>query len=338
MSSVESQTEKKGAFSLDRGSGSVSRRSGSVASVFRLRIDASEEKGGKIMKKKVVATTLAFGMTLALAACAEPANSGTDVPNPDAPQEAEAQQSAEAEQPAAETATEAPAENAETPAEGEDASADVMSYADYLAADVDTQVVVETYVQAKQGWWEKDGVGGVATFYTQDENGGYFLYDMPCSEEDYNKLTEGTKIKVTGYKSEWSGEIEIVDATFEIEDGNYIAEPVDVTEIYGTDAIADYMNQRISIKGAVVADKGDGAAFLYKWDGSGTQGDDIYFDIELNGATYTVTVESYLCGKDTDVYQAVEGMHVGDTVDLEGFLYWYEGAQPHITGIGVKHN
>ena len=41
-------------------------------------------------------------------------------------------------------------------------------------------------------------------------------------------------------------------------------------------------------------------------------------------------MESYLCGADTDVYKAVKNLKVGDTVDLEGFLYWYEGVQsPH---------
>ena len=42
------------------------------------------------------------------------------------------------------------------------------------------------------------------------------------------------------------------------------------------------------------------------------------------------------CGNDTDVYKAVEGLKVGDTIDLEGFLYWYNGANPHITGVTVK--
>ena len=292
------------------------------------------------MKKRVLATVMALGMTMALAACGEPQNSGTDVPNPDAPQEAEqgAEQNTDAQQ-GEEQPEAAPVDTEQSGAPAADGakSEGVMTYAEYAAAEVDTQVVVETYVQAKQGWWEKDGVGGVATFYTQDEEGGYFIYEMPCSEEDYAKLTEGTKIKVTGYKSEWSGEVEIIDATFEIEEGSYIADPVDVTAIYGTDAIADYMNQRIAINGAVVADKGDGAAFYYKWDNSGSQGDDLYFDVELNGNTYTLTVESYLCGKETDLYQAVEGLQVGDTVDIEGFLYWYEGAQPHVTGIGVRH-
>ena len=32
-------------------------------------------------------------------------------------------------------------------------------------------------------------------------------------------------------------------------------------------------------------------------------------------------------------HQAVRELKVGDTVDLEGFLYWYEGAQPHITSV-----
>ena len=43
------------------------------------------------------------------------------------------------------------------------------------------------------------------------------------AEEDYEKLTPGTKIKVTGYKGEWAGEVEIMDATFEIMEGNYVA-------------------------------------------------------------------------------------------------------------------
>lgn len=94
----------------------------------------------------------------------------------------------------------------------------VMTYEEYMDAALDSEVVVETYVQAKQSWWDNQ-----ATVYTQDKDGAYFAYNMACSEEDYEKLTPGTKIKITGYKGEWSGEIEIMDGTFEIEEGNYIA-------------------------------------------------------------------------------------------------------------------
>jgi hypothetical protein len=33
------------------------------------------------------------------------------------------------------------------------------------------------------------------------------------------------------------------------------------------------------------------------------------------------------------VYKAVKGLRVGDKIDLEGFLYWYNGANPHITSV-----
>ncbi|MBO5284115.1 MAG: hypothetical protein J6B43_13505 [Lachnospiraceae bacterium] len=207
----------------------------------------------------------------------------------------------------------------------------VMTYAEYVAADLDTQVVIEAYVQAKQSWWENQ-----ATVYAQDHDGAYFLYNMACSEEDYAKLTPGTKIKVTGYKAEWSGEVEIIDATFEIEDGNYVAPALDVTSLLGTDDLIAHQNEFVSFKGMTVEDAGNGSAFMYNWDGSGEEGSDLYFNVSLNGNTYTFTVESYLCGPETDVYQAVKALEIGQTVDMEGFLYWYEGVNPHITSVTVK--
>ena len=208
----------------------------------------------------------------------------------------------------------------------------VMTYDEYIAAALDTQVVIETYVQAKQSWWENQ-----ATVYTQDKDGAYFLYNMTCSEEDYAKLTAGTKIKVTGYKAEWSGEIEIIDATFEIEEGSYIAEALDVTALLGTDDLIKHQNEFVSFKGmtveAITDADGNEAAFIYNWDGSGEEGNDLYFNVSYNGATYTFTVESYLCGSGTEVYEAVKALKVGDKIDMEGFLYWYEGVNPHITKV-----
>lgn len=208
----------------------------------------------------------------------------------------------------------------------------VMTYAEYEAAALDTQVVIEAYVQAKQSWWENQ-----ATVYAQDKDGGYFFYNMTCSEEDYAKLTPGTKIKVTGYKAEWSGEVEIIDATFEIGEGSYVAEAEDVTSLLGSDDLIKHQNKFVSFKGLTVeaADE-SGAAFLYNWDGSGQEGDDLYFNVSVDGQTYTFTVESYLCDSTTDVYAAVKGLNVGDTIDAEGFLYWYEGVNPHITSVTVK--
>lgn len=216
--------------------------------------------------------------------------------------------------------------------EVEEKSEGVMTHEEYVAADVDAEVVIETYVQGKQSWWEDK-----ATVYTQDKDGAYFLYDMACPEEDYEKLEVGTKIKVTGYKAEWAGEVEVVDATFEILDGEYIAEALDVTDLLGKDELIEHQNEFVSFKGMTVeASKdadGNEAAYLYSWDGSGQEGDDLYFNVSLDGETYTFTVESYLCDSTTDVYKAVKELEVGDVIDMEGFLYWYEGVNPHITAV-----
>ena len=229
---------------------------------------------------------------------------------------------------AAPAAEAAPAPEADAPAEepAEEAAPAVMSYAEYIAADLDTPVVVETYVQDKQSWWDNK-----ETVYTEDEDGAYFLYNMACSEEDNALLVPGTKIKVSGFKSEWAGEVEIVDATFEIEEGSYIAEPVDVTDLLGTDELIAHQNQLVEFKGMTVEDYGDGKAFAYKNEADKT--DDLYFKVSKDGQVYEFCVEFYLRGQDTDVYKAVEALQIGDVVDLEGFLYWYEGANPHIISV-----
>jgi hypothetical protein len=203
-----------------------------------------------------------------------------------------------------------------------------------MSLDLNSDESIETFVQAKQGWWEKDGVG-VATFYTVDTVGGYFLYNMPCSKEDYDKMVPGTHIRVTGWKAEYAGEIEIIDCTYEIlTDGTWIAEATDVTELLAAENLADYMNRFVSIKGATVAAANEaGDAFMYKWNGSGSEGDDLYFCVTVGDATYTFCVESYLCGVGSEAYEAVRALKVGDKIDLEGFLYWYNGAQPHVTGV-----
>ena len=208
----------------------------------------------------------------------------------------------------------------------------VMTYAEYDAAALDSAVVIEAYVQAKQSWWDNK-----ATIYTQDADGAYFIYELPCTEEEYNKMTVGTKMKISGYKAAWAGEVEIVDATWEILEGNYVAEAKDVTALLGSEDLIKSQNMFVAFKGMTLeASKdadGNDVPYLYKWDGSGQDGDDLYFNVSVNGKTYTFTVESYLCGKDTAVYQAVKGLKIGDKIDMEGFLYWYEGVNPHITSV-----
>ena len=198
----------------------------------------------------------------------------------------------------------------------------VMTYAEYDAAEMDAEVVIEAYVQATQSWWDNK-----ITVYTQDEDGAYFLYEMACSEEDAAKLVPGAKIKVTGYKGAWAGEVEVMDATFEFVEGEaFIAEPMDVTALLGTEDLIKHQNKKVAFKGMTVE------GIEYK---NGEPGDDIYVTVSLNGQSYSFCVERYLTGPETEVYAAVGALKAGDVVDIEGFLYWYEGVNTHITAVAA---
>ena len=195
-----------------------------------------------------------------------------------------------------------------------------MTHDEFMAAAMDSEVVIETYVQAHQSWWDNK-----VTVYCQSKDGAFFLYEMACTEEDAAKLVPGTKILVTGTKGEWSGEIEVMDATFEFVKGDsYIAEAFDATALLGTEELIDHQNEFVTFKGLTVEE------ISYK---NGEPGDDIYVTLSNGTDSFDFCVEVYLTGPDTEVYQTVGTLEAGDVVDIEGFLYWYEGPNTHITGV-----
>ena len=196
----------------------------------------------------------------------------------------------------------------------------VMTYAQYDAAAIDDAVVIEAFVQAKQSWWENK-----ATVYLQDGEGAYFVYEMACTEADYAKLTKGTKIKVTGNKAAWDGEIEIVDATFEFAGTDtYVAEATDVTALLGKDEIIKKQNMFVKFTDMTVV------KIDFK---NGEPGDDIYVTLSKDGAEYSFCVERYLTDPDTQVYKDVSALKAGDVIDVEGFLYWWNAPNTHITAV-----
>jgi len=256
--------------------------------------------------KKLIALLLTLVMVLSFAACAKT--------------EAPAEDTTEATTEATTESTTEATEEATTEATEEVAASTAMTYEEYMAAELDSEVVIETYVQATQSWWDNK-----ITVYCQSPDGAYFLYELACSEEDAVKMVPGTKIRVTGYKGEWAGEVEIMDGTFEFVEGDtYIAEALDVTALLGTEELINYQNQFVSFKGLTVE------AIEFK---NGEPGDDIYVTVGYNGASYSFCVERYLTGPETEVYAAVSALAAGDVVDIEGFLYWYEGVNTHITAV-----
>ncbi|CCX37926.1 nucleic acid-binding domain protein [Clostridium sp. CAG:1013] len=281
--------------------------------------------------RKFVCTLLALCLAASMAACA----GSTTTESSAASDSSVASESSVSE---SSTVSETASEEDTASEESDEASGEVLSYDEYMAAELDSEVTIQAYVQAKQSYYAEQGT---ATVYLQDKDGGYFAYDMKCSQEDYDAMTEGTCIQVTGFKSEWSGEIEIMDGQLDsiVEGDTFVAEPLDVTEMLGTDELESHQNEKVAFKGLTVEAStdanGNEAAFLYNYDGSGADGDDLYFNVSYNGQTYTFTVESYLCDNTTEVYKAVTALEVGQTIDCEGFLYWYEGVNPHITSVTV---
>ena len=259
--------------------------------------------------KKIIALLLVLTMVLAFAACS--------TKEPTASSEA-SETTGETTQ---ETTEEVPTESETGAAEAEGT---VMTHEEYMAAEMNSAVCVETYVQAAQSWWDNK-----ITVYAQSEDGAYFIYNMECSEETAAKLVPGTKIRVNGFKGEWSGEVEIMDATFEIIDGSYIADAFDATELLGTDELINHQNEKVSFTGLTVEK-------VEYQNGEAGSGNDIYVTLSKDGASYDFCVEAYLTGPDSDVYTTAGALKAGDVVDIEGFLYWYNGVNTHITSVTVK--
>ena len=206
-----------------------------------------------------------------------------------------------------------------------------MSYDEYVKAPLESEVTIETYVQAHQSWWQDK-----VTVYTQDKNGGYFLYELQCSEEDAAKLVPGQKIRVTGKKTAYAGEVEILGATFEFIDGDtYIADAKDLTAKLGTDELYDFLNQKAVFKGLTVV------SIAYQ---NGARGSDIYVTLSNGTAEFSFCVESYLTSPTSETYLAVEALAAGDTVDVEGFVYYWSSddtidasdVNVHITAVTKK--
>lgn len=209
----------------------------------------------------------------------------------------------------------------------------VMTHAEFLAAPLETPVVIETYVQAAQEWWDD-----TVTVYAQSEDGGYFLRNMACSQSDAALLVPGAHIRVTGKKVQWAGSDQIDCGAFTLLEGSYIAPTTDLSALLGSPALEAHQNEKAVFTGLTVEPANEaGDPFLYGWDGSGDPGgdSDLYFYASRDGVNCLFVIPYYLCGPTSDAYQTVITMKVGDTVTLEGFLYWYEGPQPHITSVKI---
>ena len=231
----------------------------------------------------------------------------------------------------AETETAAlPALAAESPQPAENMSG-VMSFQAFLAAEDDSPVTVEGYVQAKEA--RRDGCCGL---YMQNEEGAYYLSRLRCSQQEYDTLKTGRKIRVNGYKSHWNDAIEISDASFTLLEGNLIAEAEDVTALIGSDALRRHQNEKVAFSGMTVEVMPDGHSVWYRgWDNTAPAEEDseLWFRASSAGTVCDFTIKPSLCENRDEVLETLQQLQAGDRVDLTGFLRFYNGALPRITAI-----
>ena len=69
------------------------------------------------------------------------------------------------------------------------------------------------------------------------------------TEEEASQITEGAHLLVSGYKREWSGEVEILEAKFQLLEGQYKSEAKDLTFALSEETILPLlMNSRIFVE------------------------------------------------------------------------------------------
>lgn len=220
------------------------------------------------------------------------------------------------------------------PADEESSFSDsICSYTEFISADDSRPVTIESYLQEKQTWAD-----GKTNIHLQDETGAYYISNLACSLEEYQALKQGQKLRIRGYKMDFSGQLQITDAVFSHLDGMYVAEPVDISDLLNTDELYLHLNQKVRFHTMTIKPMFDGvSAFYYGWDNSGSmdKDSDLYFTASDGRKSLTFLVKAQMCGNDSDVYRTVQQLRVGDTADLEGILCWYNGPQPLVTSISV---
>ncbi len=102
-----------------------------------------------MIMRKLICAVLALCLACSMAACAGSNNSSSSASESSTSESSVVEESSSE---AAEESSEAAEESSESGTE-----ATVLSYDEYMAAELDSEVTIQAYVQAKQSWWEGQG-------------------------------------------------------------------------------------------------------------------------------------------------------------------------------------
>ena len=209
---------------------------------------------------------------------------------------------------------------------------DALSYEEYIDAENGEYVTIDGYITGRCTWY-----GNAASFYLQDDDGGYYVYNLPCSQDQYNKdLKVGQKISNTGQKGEWAGEVEILgqpdgeeQATWKKLKGTKTYDPIELDSI---EDMVNHPNQLVSLQVQITSDGATATG------GEPTSGVDLLYNVKnphtLGATEYTFYLESYnelsQYSTETDsIYQTVLNFNEGDIYEVVGYSYSYNGPQLH---------
>lgn len=212
---------------------------------------------------------------------------------------------------------------------------EVLTYSEFMEVAEGDIVTVEGTIAAKQAWWN----GAVSLYLTTDVPGqGYFIYNAICTiEESENELAVGNFARFIGEKMIYAGEHELSDAKYQsVETNPTPPKVIDLTNHLNdlTPYRNGYFSMTLTVKEYVAPDDNTSVAEskAYGYEGS-TLGKDLYFTLTNGTVDINCVIESYLTDSTTDVYAIVQTLVVGETITVTGFLYWWNGPNPHIIKI-----
>lgn len=214
--------------------------------------------------------------------------------------------------------------------------AGAVTHDEYVDAPIGSTMTIEAYVQARQ-----DGQNEPVILYLQDPDGAYFCYNVKCDQKTLAVLEMGQKVRITGTKQEWWTMPELMDCSVTPLVGTYVPEAIDVTDLLGADELSAHQAEKVIMRGLTVeasADKeGNDAVYLMGYDGMGDPDDDLVFSASKDGKTYKFVVEPDLSINPATLYKDIHNLRVGDVVDVECFLYWFdEEPNPHVYQINLR--
>lgn len=233
----------------------------------------------------------------------------------------------------------------EAPSNNQDDLLEAMTYAEFMAKEADEAVIIEGFIAAKQSWWDNK-----VTMYlvTETPGEGYFIYNFPCTEdENTNVYKIGEYIHIEGTKTIYAGEHEIMGENITksclVDKEELVMPPTPIELSDKLSSLTEYRNSFFTVTLEVVeyetTDQDVSVSDSGAWGYKGAEvNNDLYFRLSDGSNNLDCCVEYYLTDNKTDVYEKTQLLEVGHIVTITGYLYWYNGANPHVVSLTINND